>query len=163
MKKLHKIKRVVTTRYTEGRGKEPIIRITNDILSKCDFNAGDEVYIYTEKDKITLSKYQIVEDVVVKPINMGNLLLADIDTLKGVIAEAVTNALSNQLSELKEQEDTLLTTKDLCELLQTTPVQLWRWEMAGHFTGRKLGGKKYYSKKEVLEGMRKTRKFGAGI
>lgn len=96
------------------------------------------------------------------PINNG-LILIDEESLKALLSEAVTNALSNQLSELKEQEDTLLTTKDLCELLQTNPVQLWRWEMAGHFTARKLGGKKYYSKKEVLEGMRKTRKFGAGI
>ena len=95
-------------------------------------------------------------------INNG-LILIDEETLKSLLSEAVTNAIADQLSELKEPEDTLLTTKDLCELLQTTPVQLWRWEMAGHFTGRKLGGKKYYSKKEVLEGMRKTRKFGAGI
>ena len=46
-------------------------------------------------------------------INNG-LILIDEETLKSLLSEAVTNAIADQLSEFKEPEDTLLTTKDLC-------------------------------------------------
>lgn len=97
------------------------------------------------------------------PIMNNGLLLIDEETLKAILSETVNNALTARLNELKEPEDTLLTTKGVCELLETTPVQLWRWETAGYFTSKKMGGKKFYSKKEVIEGMRKTRKFREGL
>lgn len=93
------------------------------------------------------------------PIMNNGLILINEETLKSILSETVNNALASHLNELKQPEDTLLTTREAAELFRTTPVQLWRWELAGYFTSKKLGGKKYYSKKEIIEGMRQTRKF----
>jgi len=93
------------------------------------------------------------------PTMNNGLILIDEETLKAMLCETVNNALTSHLNDLKEPEDTLLTTKGVCELLHTTPVQIWRWEQAGYFTCKKMGGKNFYSKKEVIEGMRKTRKY----
>ena len=89
----------------------------------------------------------------------NGLILIDEETLKTILSETVNTALTARLNELKEPEDTVLTTKGVCELLHTTPMQIWRWETAGYFSSKKMGGKKFYSKKEVIEGMRKTRKY----
>lgn len=93
------------------------------------------------------------------PAMNNGLILIDEESLKTLLSETMSNALTEHLNNLKEPEDTLLTTKALCELLHTTPVQLWRWEQAGYFTSRKMGGKNFYSKKEVIEAMKKTRKY----
>jgi len=92
-------------------------------------------------------------------MEIGNLILIDEESLKTLLSEVVSNALTSHLNDLKEPEDTLLTTKALCELLHTTPIQLWRWENEGYITARKMGGKNFYSKKEVIERMKQPRKY----
>jgi len=82
-----------------------------------------------------------------------------IEQLRTIISEEVKKSIEFLSYKFMEPEETLLTTKGVCELLHTTPVQIWRWETAGYFSSKKMGGKKFYSKKEVIEGMRKTRKY----
>jgi len=81
------------------------------------------------------------------------------------ILQSSLNELKAEIRELIEQirdpnkDKDLLTSNDLCELLQTNKPQLWKWTQKGLLNPIRLTekGKLFYRKSEVLESLKGTK------
>lgn len=86
---------------------------------------------------------------------MQNIVLSPIstDTLIERIAERTAELLNNKNVSQPEVKD-LLTTKEVCELLQVNSSTIWRWQKSGKLIPYGIGGRTYYKLSEVQEAIK---------
>lgn len=81
------------------------------------------------------------------------------------LLESTLNSFKEEMKELferyqdPEKDNDLLTSQDLCDLLQTTRSQLWKWTQRGLLNPIRFEekGKIFYRKSEVFESLKGTR------
>ncbi|SDX19200.1 helix-turn-helix domain-containing protein [Aequorivita viscosa] len=81
-------------------------------------------------------------NVLLSPIEIGNLI--------DRIATRTAELIQTRQTTVPNPADDLITPKEACELLQCTPVTLWRWEKKGRVTPYGIGGKKFFKRSELL-------------
>lgn len=93
--------------------------------------------------------------IILQETALKEILQTSLNSLKAEIIELI-----DQIRDPNKDKD-LLTSNDLCELLQTNKTQLWKWTQRGLLNPIRLEGKGkiFYQKSEVLEGLKGTRKM----
>ncbi|MGO3183157.1 MAG: hypothetical protein ACTIJ9_10025 [Aequorivita sp.] len=74
----------------------------------------------------------------------------DTDTVKAIAVELFNLQQTNKPPQ-PDPADDLVQTKEACEITQSTPVTLWRWEKKGRIYSYGIGGKKFYKRSELLK------------
>lgn len=92
---------------------------------------------------------------------LKDILQTSLNDLKAEIRELieqVTDQITDQIKDPKSDKD-LITSNELCALLQTNKPQLWKWTQKGLLNPVRLteNGKLFYRKSEVLESLKETR------
>lgn len=82
-------------------------------------------------------------NVVLSPIEIGNL----IDRIATRTAELIQSTYNTK----PDPAEDLITPKEACEILQCTPVTLWRWEKKGRIQPFGIGGKKFFKRSQLLQ------------
>ena len=78
-------------------------------------------------------------------------LVVNYNDLKELCFDLVKEAF-NQQKKLKEQEnDGLLDSKQVMELLNVKYGTLWRWNRSGYLTFIKIGSRSYWKREDVYE------------
>ena len=90
---------------------------------------------------------------------LKEILQSSLNELKAEIRELIEQ-VTDQIKDPRQDKD-LLTSNELCELLQTNKPQLWKWTQKGILNPIRLTekGKLFYKKSEVLESLKGTRKM----
>ena len=88
---------------------------------------------------------------------LKDILQTSLNDLKAEIKELIEQ-VTDQIKDPKTDKD-LITSNELCELLQTNKPQLWKWTQKGLLNPVRLteNGKLFYRKSEVLESLKETR------
>lgn len=84
------------------------------------------------------------------------------DVTVSELQDMLTDAVRAQFSELKDvllssksnNEDNLLTPKEVCELLGISKVTLWNYQNSGKFQVVGIGQKRYYKRADVMNALR---------
>ena len=84
-----------------------------------------------------------MQELVLSPIEIGNLI--------DRIATRTAEIIQSRQTTAPDPANDLITPKEACELLQCTPVTLWRWEKKGRIQPFGIGGKKFFKKSELLQ------------
>lgn len=81
----------------------------------------------------------------------GNFIMLQKDDLKQVVAEMVEELVGkkSQTDLPVEESDEYFTRDQVCERLHITYTTLWRMQKEGTIIVHKLGGRNFYSKKEI--------------
>ncbi len=74
----------------------------------------------------------------------------DTDTINR-IASRMAELIQTKQTTKPDPADDLITPKEACEILQCTPVTLWRWEKKGRIQPFGIGGKKFFKRSELLQ------------
>lgn len=88
---------------------------------------------------------------------LKEILQSSLNELKEEIRELI-GQITDQIKDPNKDKD-LLTSNELCELLQTNKPQLWKWTQKGLLNPVRLNdkGKLFYRKSEVMESLKGTR------
>lgn len=90
----------------------------------------------------------------------SQLLLVSINDLKEVCSYLYNEERIRQ-EKLKEQENNgLLDSKQVMELLNVKRETLWRWDKSGYLRSKPIGGRNYYEREEVDRILGKKEKNG---
>lgn len=90
---------------------------------------------------------------------MDNIVLTPVplDQLLEAITEKVIIAIRKQQQE--DQQEKLLSTKEICKLFGVTPVTVSAWINKGSLTPYTKGRKNLFKYSEVMESLKKLKKY----
>lgn len=80
---------------------------------------------------------------------MTNFVMVDMADLKEAIRETIAEVMKPQQVD-NDERDTLLSSKELCALLNVSSVTLWRMQKEGRLQPQRVGRKVVFSKNEVM-------------
>lgn len=80
---------------------------------------------------------------------MTNFVMVDMADLKEAIRETIAEVMKPQQVD-NDERDTLLSSKELCDLLNVSSVTLWRMQKEGRLQPQRVGRKVVFSKNEVM-------------
>jgi hypothetical protein len=88
------------------------------------------------------------------------LEVIEIETLKKVVSEAVSDAIKHQPKT--EEEQKYLTRSELASQLRVTLVTLWNWQKKGFLIPHKIGNRILYDEADVNQALAtgKLSKYG---
>lgn len=75
--------------------------------------------------------------------------MVDMADLKEAIRETIAEVMTSP-QQVDNERDTLLSSKELCNLLNVSSVTLWRMQKEGRLKPQRVGRKVVFSKNEVM-------------
>lgn len=80
---------------------------------------------------------------------MNNIIMVNVADLKEAIRETIAEVITSP-QQVDNERDTLLSSKELCDLLNVSSVTLWRMQKEGRLQPQRVGRKVVFSKNEVM-------------